>query len=190
MSFEEENEKKRNRDERKKNVVKRYRVNCSDEVFYVGSLDLLDPYSGEHVYTPSKKQLEDLETKELMASEQSDDFQDNSFQDETATIPTTDAPSAAADEEMLLANEIYQRLMAEAAADESAKQAEIEALLREQEASSEDYNEATGSYSGLYGKKPMTQSEEDALASIMGANSSFNKSIEDLIAENSGDDKK
>jgi hypothetical protein len=54
-------------------------------------------------------------------------------------------------EEMELerAEEICGRLQAEAAADEAAKQAQIDAALQEVQA--QDYNETTGSYSGAYG---------------------------------------
>lgn len=188
MSFEEENQKKRERDGRHKNVIKWYTAKESDEVFYVGDLEMQDPYGDGHVYTPSKKQLEDMEAKERAAIGQVDqDFEaseDSEPLSEQTAEGTSDSSSGEMTEEERIANEIYQRLMAEAAADERAKQAEIDALRAQQEATSDDYNEATGSYSGLYGKKPMSESEADALQSIMNQNSSYTKSIEDLIKEN------
>lgn len=188
MSFEEENQKKRERDGRHKNVIKWYTAKESDEVFYVGDLEMQDPYGDGHVYTPSKKQLEDMEAKERAAMGQVDqDFEaseDSEPLSEQTAESTSDSSSGEMTEEERIANEIYQRLMAEAAADERAKQAEIDALRAQQEATSDDYNEATGSYSGLYGKKPMSESEADALQSIMNQNSSYTKSIEDLIKEN------
>lgn len=181
-SFEVENEERRAREHIKQNIIKRYAANCKDEVFYVGSPDVQDPYSGEAIYERAKTEQEseyvsDLENEYEEASEGAGvvTAQDDAVSEEERLKK---------EEEARLAEEIYQRLMAEAAADEQAKQAEIEALLREQEPSSEDYNEATGSYSGLYGKKPMSDADEAALASIMSSNSSFSKSIEDLIMEN------
>lgn len=188
MSFEEENQKKRERDGRHKNIIKWYTAKESDEVFYVGDLEMQDPYGDGHVYTPSKKQLEDMEAKERAAMGQVDqDFEaseDSEPLSEQTAEGTSDSSSGEMTEEERIANEIYQRLMAEAAADERAKQAEIDAIRAQQEATSDDYNEATGSYSGLYGKKPMSESEADALQSIMNQNSSYTKSIEDLIKEN------
>lgn len=207
-SFELENEEIRNRDSRRHNVIKRYGVNNEDEVFYVGSLDLLDPNSGKPIYVPSKQQLEDMEFREKEAAELSEDFPvsdnlgfeteyemdfsiDEGSKDSTSSDAEVFDSSSMSAEDLDLANEIYARLMAEAAADEAAKQAEIEAIRRETEAaesepevSDADFNAATGSYSGLYGKKPMSQSESDALESILNTNSSYTKSIEELIAEN------
>ena len=179
MSFESENEEKRSRDERKKNIIKRSRVNCTDEVFYIGSPDRLDPYSGEPIYVPSQKQLEDIEAKEKEARDQIAGISDVPVESESQSDS-----QAMSDDELQLANEIYQRLMAEAAADEAAKQAEIQALIQDMEVSEDDYNASTGSYSGAYGKKPMSQSESDAVANIMNANSSYSPSIEDIIAAN------
>lgn len=180
FSFEEENIKKMTKD--KTNVLKWYGVNMKEEVFHVGSPDLSDPYSGAPIYVPPKDQLEEtmamvqqvVETQaeapyeEPVATNEGEVFDSNSM----------------SEEELNLANEIYQRLMNEAAADEMARQAEIEAIKRQQEATSADYNAETGSYSGLYGKKPMNDSEAEALASIMNTNSSYSKSIEDIIKEN------
>lgn len=189
MSFEKEIEKKRIEEERRKNIIKWYAANCSDEVCYVGSLDLQDPYSGAHIYVPSKQHLEEIEAKESAAREQMSQIKDAEEQGSQLVIESESSSSGMSEEELRIANEIYQRLMDEAAADERAKQAEIEALMQQVEASetepsSADYNAETGSYSGLYGKKPMSQDEEDALAAIMGQNSSYTKSIEDIIKEN------
>lgn len=213
FSFEEENEEKRNRDNRKNNVIKIASVKNSDNVFYVGSLDLIDPYSGKNVYVPSEEQLKDIEESERNNSEaaieeqsnyvdgQSYDTQDlaNDTEDQVSDNGANDSgantASDASQDDLDLANEIFARLMAEAAADEAAKAAEIEAIKREQEANEAnnleqeateaDYNAETGSYSGLYGKKPMSESESDILASILNTNSSYTKSFDDLLKENS-----
>lgn len=180
MPFEKENEERRKKEQIHANLLKWYGVKCLDEVFYVGSPSLNDPYSGTPIYVPPKAVLENIEAVE---PETTDNIADMS----SAEPSTSDVTSDVSDAELELANEIYQRLMAEAAADEMAKQTQIENLLREQElkeGSAQDYNAATGSYSGLYGKKPMNESEADALANIMNQNSSYTKSIEDLIREN------
>lgn len=195
--FEAENEEKRNRDGRKKNLIKSYNANCSDEVFYVGSLDLNDPYSGSPIYVPSKQYLADIEAKEREAREQMDQIKEAENNGVTVDVIADDTSSAnsgsatgssgMSEEELRIANEIYQRLLDEAAADELAKQAEIDAIRQaqeEKEATDSAYNASTGSYSGLYGKTPMSQDEADALASIMNNNSSYTKSIEDLFMEN------
>lgn len=195
MSFEKDNEERRKREEQKKNLIKWYGAKIQDKVFHVGNPDLLSPYSGNPIYEPVEEPVEEL------AIEESDgfDYQDGETSEqyslgiyiegteETATDNNTsseDSNASLSDEEAALANEIYARLMAEAAADEAAKQAEIDRLLQEQEPNPEDYNADTGSYSGAYGKKPLSQSDSDMLASILNQNSSYTKSIEDLIAEN------
>lgn len=116
--FEAENEEKRNRDGRNKNVIKFRDTIYSGETFQVGSPDLNDPYSGKPIYV----------------------------------LPETDDSDET--DEMLEIND-------------------------------SDYNASTGSYSGLYGKKAMNQEETDAFADIMGSNSSYKKSIDDIIKENS-----
>ena len=180
VSFEASNEEIRSRDFRKKNLIKWNVVNQSEEPFHVGSLELQDPYGDGPVYTPSKEYLAEIEEKEKTARQQIEDMSNGDADIKEEVFDS----SAMSEEELNLANEIYQRLMNEAAADEMAKQAEIEAIKMQQEATSADYNAETGSYSGLYGKKPMNQDEADALASIMNTNSSYSKSIEELILEN------
>lgn len=186
FSFEKENIKKRKQKE--SNVIKRY--NIAERSFQVGTLDTLDPYSGTPIYAPVEESVaeEAFEVDEMGYDlDRMEPVSDS--QNATETQGTEDSvfdSSQMSSEELDLANEIYQRLMNEAAADERAKQEEIEALKREQEATSADYNAETGSYSGLYGKKPMNDAEAEALASIMNTNSSFTKSIEDLIKENQG----
>lgn len=196
MSFEKDNEERRKKEELKKNMLKWYGVKCSDEPYYIGSLDLVDPYSGEHIYVPSEQYLNYIDAKERKEQEdalnqstmysESEDNTSNS--DDNSANDLALGSSDMSEEELKIANEIYERLMKEAAADEMARQAEIDAARRaceEAEAADEGaYNASTGSYSGLYGKKPMSDSEADALASIMNQNSSYTKSIEDLIKEN------
>lgn len=63
-------------------------------------------------------------------------------------------------EEQQRASEVLNRLKEEAAADEAAKQAEIQALLEQQAL----YNPTTKSHSGAYGRQKVE--DEDALAQI------------------------
>ncbi|MGN0141804.1 MAG: hypothetical protein ACI4AD_06215 [Roseburia sp.] len=60
-------------------------------------------------------------------------------------------PRTKEEQEMEKAEEILQRLEAEAEESEAKKQAQIEAALREVAEQEENYNETTGSYSGSYG---------------------------------------
>lgn len=180
MSFETDNEERRIQEQRKKNIVKRYCVSTADKVFYVGSPDVLDPYSGKPIYESVPQDVGDLIEDDSEIAMQSDELNATSDSSDDGSVFDTSSMSA---EDLQTANEIYQRLMNEAAADELAKQAEIEAIKMQQEASEADYNAETGSYSGLYGKKPMSQSESDALASIMDSNNSYTKSFDDLLAE-------
>lgn len=180
-SFEVENEERRAREQIKQNIIKRYAANCAEEVFYVGTPEMQDPYSGESIYEEVERKVED---EEILSTDSQEFAADEANANDGESDIESEEERLKKEEEARLAEEIYQRLMAEAAADEKAKQDEIAALLMEQEASSDDYNEATGSYSGLYGKKPMSDDEAAALASIMDTNSSFSKSIEDLIQEN------
>lgn len=196
--FEAENEEKRNRDGRNSNVIKWQGANFSDEKFYVGSLDLNDPHSGAPIYTPSKQQLEDIETRERAARGQMEEFkqtgqmtpepapatQTNSS--DTASSDSVFDSSGMSEEDLKTANEIYMRLMNEAAADEAARRAEIEAIKKQAEESEESekhFNAATGSYSGLYGKKPMSDDEADVFANIMNSNNSYKVTVEDIIKE-------
>lgn len=200
--FEAENEEKRNRDGRNSNVIKWQGANFSDEKFYVGSLDLNDPNSGTPIYTPSKQQLQDIESRERAARGQMEEFKQTGHMTEvpvpaaTATQTASDTASSSSDsvfdtsgmseEDLKTANEIYMRLMNEAAADEAARQAEIEAIRKQAEESEEsekNFNAATGSYSGLYGKKPMSDDEADVFANIMSSNNSYKVTVEDIIKE-------
>lgn len=159
MSFDKENEERRKRELISENIIKRSSVNNTNEIFYVGSPDNIDGYSGKPIYLQPKNHTEEIE----------EDVYDSNGMSE---------------EDLNTANEIYQRLMAEAAADEAAKQAEIDAIKRQQEKTSDISVYSSGSPSANYGSKPMSQSDSDAFDSIMNNNRSFNKSIEDLIAEN------
>jgi len=202
MSFEAENEEKRNRDKRG-NIVKWYGAKCSEEVFYVGDSDLIDPYSGNPIYLPNENQSETVDSESVEEAGSAEDIigtgndedkiiteNDPLCVEDYETDGSTDDIDASLDpsipyEDLLLANEIYERLMAEAASDEAKKRAQIEALIKENEETEENkdaYNAETGSYSGLYGKKPMSQSESDELKRIMSQNTSFN--IDDIISQN------
>jgi len=199
FSFEAENEEKRNRDGRNTNVIKKQGANFSDEKYYVGSLELNDPYSGTPIYVPSKEQLADIESKEKIAREQMEEFKQSGHISESEQVPSsqTDSENSSMDsvfdssgmseEDLKTANEIYMRLMNEAAADEAARQAEIEAVKAQQEEeeasrlSSNTFNESTSSPSGLYGSKPMSQNEADVYADIMNSNNSFKFSVEDIL---------
>lgn len=181
FSFEKENIKKRKKDQ--SNVYKWYGVSLQEKPFQVGTEDVIDPYSGSPIYIPAS----DGDVAEESVFDLDEHLQ-GGWSDDSANEGSSDDgvfdSSSMSDEELALANEIYQRLMNEAAADENARQAEIEALKREQEATSADYNAETGSYSGLYGKKPMNDAEAEALANILNNNSAYSKSIEDIIKEN------
>ncbi len=85
------------------------------------------------------------------------------------------------------ANEVFARLEAEKAADEAVKQAEIDAAFAAQGAAEAvavtdaDYNAATGSYSGAYGKGPVDDSTRDIAASILGErNDAFSEMLQGL----------
>ena len=204
--FEDENEEKRNRDGRNNNVIKWQGAKFSEDKFYIGSPDINDPYSGSPIYVPSKEQLLDIEAREKAAREQITEFKEtghmstgSEMQNKDSQVESQNTDSQVSDssnvfdtsgmseEDLKTANEIYMRLMNEAAADEAARQAEIEAIKAQQEvsenASDKDYNAATGSYSGLYGKKPMSQDEADVYANIMNDNNSYKLSIDDLLKE-------
>ena len=67
------------------------------------------------------------------------------------------------------ANEVFARLEAEKAADEAIKQAEIDAAYAAANGgvTDADYNAATGSYSGAYGKGEVSDETKDLAASIL-----------------------
>ncbi|MDE5695990.1 MAG: hypothetical protein K2I96_01035 [Lachnospiraceae bacterium] len=73
---------------------------------------------------------------------------------------------------------------------EAKKKAELPALEDSSASSKEDvglddsaYNAATGSYSGLYGQKPVDESTQAALDAILNASSNQN-SVDSLLADN------
>lgn len=69
-------------------------------------------------------------------------------------------------EEIAKANEILERLNAEAAEDEAKKQAEIEAIRKAQE---EAFNQATKSHSGFYGAEEIENEEtKEKINQILG----------------------
>lgn len=164
-SFEKINEERRAKEIIKENIIKQRAVNNLDEVFYVGSLDLVDDYCGKSIYVMSKQQKEELEAREISEHSAEDDYEIN-------------------EADLEAANEIYQRLMNEAAADERARQEEIEAIKRQAEKTSDISVYTSGSPSANYGSTPMSESDSAAFESIMNNNQAYTKSIENLIAEN------
>ncbi|MBR1390804.1 MAG: hypothetical protein IJ567_05055 [Lachnospiraceae bacterium] len=84
-------------------------------------------------------------------------------------------------EELQKAQEVMDRLNAEAAADEAAKQKEIEAAM--QAAADSDYNAATKSYSGAYGKKAVTDEvTKEQINQILGEKTkAFTEHLEQTI---------
>lgn len=95
---------------------------------------------------------------------------------------------AAAEEELRLAQEIFERLEREKAADEAEKQAEIAAAMAEAsgevEITDSDYNATTGSYSGAYGKGPVDDSTLDQAAAILKERENAMQSLFDGITIN------
>lgn len=80
-------------------------------------------------------------------------------------------------EKSRMAQEIIDRLNAEAAEDEAIKQAEIEAARARSE---ETYNVTTGSHSGTYGKGDVSENEREMIDSIM---SEKGEALQHLIEE-------
>ncbi len=78
-------------------------------------------------------------------------------------------PDSQADEDLRRAQEIFERLEAEAAADEAKKIEEQRAAYEAVQASmtDENYNATTGSYSGSYGKGHIDESTKDMAAAIL-----------------------
>ena len=77
------------------------------------------------------------------------------------------------DEDLRRAQEIFERLEAEAAEDEARKIAEQRAAYEAVQASmtEENYNATTGSYSGTYGKGHIDESTKDMAAAILSEKS-------------------
>ena len=77
------------------------------------------------------------------------------------------------DEDLRRAQEIFERLEAEAAEDEARKIAEQRAAYEAVQASmtDENYNATTGSYSGAYGKGHIDESTKDMAAAILSEKS-------------------
>lgn len=178
MSFEKENEERRIREQIRENLIKHYGANNIDEVFYVGSPDLMDDYTGKPIYLAKELKNEEAD---LNMGDHNQAESSNEEAEKTTELSDTEQGMSEAD---IMANEIYQRLMAEAAADEKARQDEIESVKREVEKGAEISVYSSGSPSANYGQKPMSQSDSDAFDSIMNNNRSFSKSIEELISEN------
>lgn len=170
MSFEKDNEERRRRALISENIIKQYAVKNLDEVYHVGTSDIIDDYSGKPIYDVAPVSHHD---EVYDVEPEYEDNQEEGFD-----------TSGMSEEALNTANEIYQRLMAEAAADEMAKQAEIEAVMRQQEKASSISVYTSGTPSANYGQVPMSQTDSAAFDSIMNNNKSYTKSIEDLIAEN------
>lgn len=91
-------------------------------------------------------------------------------------------------EEEAIAMEIFNRLESEKAADEAKKQAEIDqAYLDAEEATrkwmDDNYNETTGSFSGMYGQGDVDDVTKDQVAMIL---SEKDAAIQGMFAANAG----
>lgn len=184
MSFEKENEARRVRELISENVIKQNGVNNISEVFYVGSPDLLDAYCGKPIYiSPVSNGLDEtsdlFDENEFFGDEEGFDSCSSSLAGDDEAIVNNGSMS---EEDLNTANEIYRRLRAEAAADEMARQAEIEAIKRQVEKTDDMVIYSSGSPSANYGQKPMNAEDSEAFASIMNNNKSFSFSIENLVA--------
>lgn len=85
-------------------------------------------------------------------------------------------------ETLAQANAIYERLQKEAEEDEIAKAEEWTMRLAEEDES--NYNAATGSYSGAYGKGNVSDETKELAANILGEKAD---SLADLINQNKVD---
>lgn len=96
------------------------------------------------------------------------------------SVEVEDASLTADDDALAAANEIFERLERERLADEAAKQAEIDAAkaAADDQFSDSDYNAATGSYSGAYGRGQMNDLEASQVSQILGEKKD---AISDLI---------
>ena len=83
-------------------------------------------------------------------------------------------------EEIAKANEILERLNAEAAEDEAKKQAEIEAIRKAQE---EAFNQATKSHSGFYGVEAIENEEtKEKISQILGEKEKdFDETLQNIL---------
>lgn len=91
-------------------------------------------------------------------------------------------------EEEAIAMEIFNRLESEKAADEAKKQAEIDqAYLDAEEATrkwmDDNYNETTGSFSGMYGQGDVDDVTKDQVAMILNEK---DVAIQGMFAANAG----
>lgn len=91
-------------------------------------------------------------------------------------------------EEMDLANEIFARLEAEAAADEAKKRAEIE-LAKIGQLGEDTYNAATKSFSGTYGQKQVEDevTNEQISQILEEQDNRFEQQLQEVIAEVHGE---
>lgn len=95
--------------------------------------------------------------------------------------PAEDSMSEEEKEKARMAQEIIDRLNAEAAADEAVKQAEIEAAKLQSE---ETFNSTTGAHSGTYGMGAVSDDEQQMINSIMAEKSdALHKLIDETVAE-------
>lgn len=89
-----------------------------------------------------------------------------------------------ADEKEKEAQEIYERLQAEARADEAVKEMEKQKALKEREQIDRVFNMATNSPSGTYGTKSMEQVTKEQIDAILSEkNHALEQVIEDVRKE-------
>lgn len=183
MSHKHDYQDKMLQEKMRKNIIKWWNVSVSETTNYIGSPSLRDSEYNCNIYEPFTPPVSVAEP-----------LSDNSFPvtDESVPDNVTEEVSANVDEEThRLANEIYNRLNQEALEDEAKKIAEIDAAKLAYDNSSTEipveneaaYNAATGSYSGLYGTKPMSEQEKENFDSIMSNNQSGSPTIDELFAE-------
>lgn len=159
------------------NIIKWWNVKDSGTKNYIGSAELEDPLYGCHVYSAHQGNV----TDELLKMDHLDDLDYRDPLSNSLDDPSNE-PNEKDSEAIRIANEIYERLQREAEADAQEKEAEIEAAKK---ANEEDaaFNASTGSYSGLYGQKPMSDDEKDAYAAIMAQNNNTAASASALFQE-------
>ena len=192
MSHEEDFIKRLEEEQKRANIVKWYKQKRVSKTT-VGSLDLMDPNSGDSVYFETKKDEPEIAEQADLSYGGMMSGQMSAY--EAAQEPE---PEPVNEEDLALANEILARLNHEAEMDAAKKQAEIESALEVQAEQEEQaafiaaleaqdaaaFNATTGAYSGFYGSREMTDEEANAFADIMNSNQSFNKSFEELAKEN------
>lgn len=177
MANDDEYMKKRTRERMSQNIIKWWNVKDLGTKNYIGSPELEDPLYGCPVYAPHEESI----SEEILKM---DHIEEADYRDPISNAPETSTATSEQDDEAIrIANEIYERLQREAEADAQKKEDEIAAAKKAQEDDSA-FNASTGSYSGLYGQTPMSDSEKDAFAAIMAQNGNISDSASALFQNN------